>query len=114
MMSDGVKQLATQLQIAITQDPSFLALKQSLQVVMQDPQGAQLLNGFITLQKNIQQKVASGAQVTTQEQQMLANYIEQMQNYPVTAAFLQKEQAFGELVNEVNGIISAPLQAFFQ
>ncbi|MGL4821059.1 MAG: YlbF family regulator [Bacilli bacterium] len=113
-MTDTVKNLTLQLQQALMQEPSFIALKQSLMLVSQDPQGARLLQGFLELQKQLQQKMQQGVAVTEQEQQLSNQYIMQMQNYPVTADFLQKEMQFAAVVNEINEMLSAPLTALFQ
>lgn len=105
---------ANQIEREIRTLPEFLALKEAYEAVKADAEGFEIFQAFQALQIELQQKSMQGEEITEEDAQKAQEMAVKVQGTPIINAMMEKEQAFSNIMNDLNRIIMKPVQELYQ
>lgn len=109
----SIEELAVQMQSALQNSPQFQEVNAAFQAVKQDPNSYSVFKQFQGFQAQMQQKLATGQELTQQDQQQGQQLAFTAQNDPKIVALMNAEQKLNEFIGSINGIIMQPIQKLY-
>ncbi|WP_027724971.1 YlbF family regulator [Tuberibacillus calidus] len=104
---------AYELERSIRETAEYKRLKQAVQQVKSDPNASRLFDGFKRLQIRLQEKSMRGEPISRDETQQIQQQMQIAQTNPLIAQLMMAEQRLGALLNDVNKIMSKPLEELY-
>lgn len=104
---------AYDLEKAIRESDEYQALKKSYQALEQDETGKRMFDNFRDLQLQLQEKQMQGEQISQEEAQKAQQQLQLMQQHQGIANLMMAEQKMSNIVNDLNGIITKPLEDLY-
>ncbi|HET7577943.1 MAG TPA: YlbF family regulator [Bacillales bacterium] len=104
---------AYDLEKAIRESDEYQALKKSYQELEQDETGKKMFDNFRELQLGLQEKQMQGQQISQEEAQKAQQQLQLMQQHQGIANLMSAEQRMSNIVNDLNGIITKPLEELY-
>ncbi|MCS1351630.1 YlbF family regulator [Mechercharimyces sp. CAU 1602] len=106
--------IAHEMAKAFRQSDELSALERALNAVRLDPVQEQLLVNMRQKQTQWAQKQMSGEQLTDEEKQEASELMEKVKQSSALQVFMQAEQRVGIILQDINKIISEPIEQVFQ
>lgn len=104
---------AYELEKSIRKTDEYMKLKQAYQAVQQDPSAKRMFDNFQQVQKRLQEKGMKGERITTEESNQIQGQMQMVQQNPSIARLMMAEQRLSVLLNDVNKIMSKPLEELY-
>lgn len=105
-----IKEKAQELAEEIINSPEYQKMKDAEQTVMNDEIASNLMEELESAQKRIQMAQMNGQEIDQSQQKKIQNLKAKMQQNPEIKDFLQAQQEFNQVMEDVNEIISNALQ----
>ena len=105
---------ANQLERELRQTEQFKALKAAFEELKQNEGAYALFKEFQAFQQAMQQKMMAGEEMSDEDATKAQNLTEKIQQEALVSALMMKEQAFSQLINELNRIVLAPVNELYQ
>lgn len=105
---------ANQLERELRQTEQFKALKAAFEELKQNEAAYALFKEFQAFQQAMQQKMMTGEEMSDEDATKAQNLTEKIQQEALVSALMMKEQAFSQLINELNRIVLAPVNELYQ
>lgn len=105
---------ANQLERELRQTEQFKDLKAAFEELKQNESAYALFKEFQTFQQAMQQKMMAGEEMTEEDATKAQNLTEKIQQEALVSSLMMKEQAFSQLINELNRIVLAPVNELYQ
>lgn len=110
----SLQDTAYELEKLIRQSQEYSALKKAYQDVEQNPEAKRLFDSFKQVQLRLQQKQQLGQPLTQADAQSVQNQLQMIQGNPLIATLMLREQQMGRIIEQINQIITKPLQDLYQ
>lgn len=107
---DTANQMATEL-AEVEQVKELSAVFEKLRA---DQKAYDVFNEVQNLQFELQQKQASGEEITEEDIKKMQGYTEEFGKYPVINELMDSEKKINDLINELNQIITKPIAEIYQ
>lgn len=104
---------AYDLEKAIRESDEYQDLKTQYDILERDETGKKMFENFRNLQLELQQKQMQGQQITQEEAQKAQQQLQLMQQHEGIAKLMAAEQRMSTVVNDLNGIITKPLEELY-
>lgn len=101
------------LESTFRQTEQFNALKTAIEEVKQDEAAVALFAKFRELQMTLQEKQMKGEEIGEDELQYAQKTAQLAQQNQVISKMLMAEMALSELVQEINRVLTKPIQAMY-
>lgn len=108
-MSTNIYDIANELERAIRNLPEYKAVEVVKVSVEGDPEAKEILNSYISFQKDIQNKIQSGDIPTEADQQTMLDFNKKVQANPLLTEYFSKQQQLASYVADLERIIFQPL-----
>ena len=106
----AIEEKAKELAEEITQSAEFQEMKQAEEAVMDDEDASQLMEELESVQKRVQMAQMNGQEIDSQQQKKIQNLKAKMQQNPEIKEFINAQQEFNQMMENVNEIISSSIQ----
>ncbi len=106
----SIKEKAQELAQEIINSPEYQQMKDAEQAVMNDEDASDLMEELESAQKRVQMAQMNGQEIDQSQQKKIQNLKAKMQQNPEIKDFLQAQQNFNQIMEDVNEIISNALQ----
>ncbi|MGF3065971.1 YlbF family regulator [Facklamia sp. P12950] len=110
-MNINIYDTANTLERELRQLPAYLNVKSALEEIKKDPESNQLFEEFRQVSQSLQTMTEQPSEEKITEVQNL--YAKVMEN-PLIKKLMENEQQLGFLMEEINQIITKPLQDLYQ
>lgn len=97
----------------IRNSDEYQQLKECYDELKKDETGKEMYDKFRDLQMQLQHKQMKGEEISEEEVQSTQKQQELVQQYEVVSNVLAAEQRMGTIINNVNGIITKPLEELY-
>ncbi|HET6872656.1 MAG TPA: YlbF family regulator [Sporolactobacillaceae bacterium] len=104
---------AYELEKAIRQTDEYSKLKQAFSAVQKDSNAKRMFDSFRQLQVRIQEKSMRGEPISPQETNQIQSQMQVAQQNPLIGRLMMAEQRLSVLLNDVNQIMSKPLEELY-
>ncbi|WP_409022713.1 YlbF family regulator [Dellaglioa sp. P0083] len=104
---------ANQMSQDLSQTEEYKALKSAYTKMQEDEIAYKLFKEFQTIQMSLQQKQMNGEEMTDEELENAHNLSEKIGGFDTIKDLMVKEQVLSEIMNEVNSIITKPIQDLY-
>ncbi|MFC4619060.1 YlbF family regulator [Camelliibacillus cellulosilyticus] len=104
---------AYDLEKALRESDEYQKLKQAYDDVQQDSAARHMFVSFQNMQKNLQQRQMQGERVTKEEAENIQQQMQTVQRHPLIGKLMEEERRLGVLLNDINQIISKPLEDLY-
>ncbi|MGV3488040.1 MAG: YlbF family regulator [Tuberibacillus sp.] len=104
---------AYELEKSIRKTDEYIRLKQAYQAVQREPNAKKMFDGFRQMQVRLQEKSMRGEPVSQQETGQIQRQMQAAQGNPLIAQLMIAEQKLSVLLNDVNKIMSRPLEELY-
>ncbi|MEK4627219.1 MAG: YlbF family regulator [Solibacillus sp.] len=101
------------LQATFRQTEEFVNLQKAVEDVRADEQSKALFTNFRDVQMKLQQKQAGGEEITEEEYVFLQKTAQLAQQDVKILAMLEAEMALSSVIEEVNRLITQPIQSLY-
>ncbi|HFI0240105.1 TPA: YlbF/YmcA family competence regulator [Streptococcus suis] len=108
-MSTNIYDIANELERAIRNLPEYKAVEVVKVSVEGNPEAKEILNSYISFQKDIQHKIQSGDIPTEADQQTMLDFNKKVQANPLLTEYFSKQQQLASYVADLERIIFQPL-----
>ncbi|HEM4051057.1 TPA: YlbF/YmcA family competence regulator [Streptococcus suis] len=108
-MSTNIYDIANELERAIRNLPEYKAVEVVKVSVEGNPEAKEILNSYISFQKDIQNKIQSGDIPTEADQQTMLDFNKKVQANPLLTEYFSKQQHLASYVADLERIIFQPL-----
>ncbi|HEL2054984.1 TPA: YlbF/YmcA family competence regulator [Streptococcus suis] len=108
-MSTNIYDIANELERAIRNLPEYKAVEVVKVSVEGNPEAKEILNSYISFQKDIQNKIQSGDIPTEADQQTMLDFNKKVQANPLLTEYFSKQQQLASYVADLERIIFQPL-----
>lgn len=105
---------ANQLEREIRQTDQFKALEQAMTTLKENKSSYELFKEFQTFQQAMQQKMMAGEELSDEDAHKAEDLTTKMQADSLVSEVMMKEQAFSQLINELNRIVLKPVNDLYQ
>lgn len=105
---------ANELEKQIRQSQEYSALKKAYQEVERNQQAKRLFDSFKQVQLQLQQKQQLGQPLSQADAQAVQSQLQLIQGNPLIAQLMLREQQMGRIIEQINQIITKPLQELYQ
>ncbi|HSU79861.1 MAG TPA: YlbF family regulator [Candidatus Angelobacter sp.] len=105
---------ANELEKQIRQSQEYSALKKAYQEVERNQQAKRLFDSFKQVQLQLQQKQQLGQPLSQADAQAVQGQLQLIQGNPLIAQLMLREQQMGRIIEQINQIITKPLQELYQ
>ena len=105
---------ANQLEREIRQTDQFKALEQAMTTLKENQSSYELFKEFQTFQQAVQQKMMAGEELSDEDAHKAEDLTTKMQADSLVSEVMMKEQAFSQLINELNRIVLKPVNDLYQ
>ncbi|MDR3156502.1 MAG: YlbF family regulator [Lactobacillales bacterium] len=110
----NVYDTANQLERELRMLPEYIALKESREKIKDDPKAVELFEEFKKIQKELDSKVMTGEIPSEEEQAKLSEIAKKVGENVILSEMLSKEHVFGQIIQDVTGLIQAPLSELYR
>jgi cell fate (sporulation/competence/biofilm development) regulator YlbF (YheA/YmcA/DUF963 family) len=110
----SLQDTAYELEKLIRQSQEYSALKKAYQEVERNPDAKRLFDSFKQVQLQLQQKQQLGQPLTQADAQAVQNQLQFIQGNQLIAQLMLREQQMGRVIDQINQIITKPLQELYQ
>src|SRR5699024_9691670 len=104
---------AYDLEKAIRNSDEYQKLKQCYDELEQDETGKKMFDNFRDLQLQLQEKQHKGEEISEEEAQSAQQQLELIQQHEGISKLMQAEQQMSTIINDLNGIITKPLEELY-
>ncbi|MGX7199820.1 YlbF family regulator [Enterococcus nangangensis] len=104
---------AHQLERELRDTPEFKTLKEAHEKVTANKESNELFEEFRAFQMMLQEKQMTGAQFSDEDISRGNDLSTRVQADELIAGMMEKERAFSIIVNDLNGIIMAPVSELY-
>ncbi|HET7656981.1 MAG TPA: YlbF family regulator [Bacillales bacterium] len=104
---------AYDLEKAIRESEEYQHLKQCYDELEKDETGKKMFENFRNLQMNLQQKQMQGQEITQEEAEQAQQQMQLIQQHEGISKLMAAEQRMSIVVNDLNGIITKPLEELY-
>jgi cell fate (sporulation/competence/biofilm development) regulator YlbF (YheA/YmcA/DUF963 family) len=104
---------AHELSRVLKESDEFKQLAELHGKVNADAQAKQMLDGFRSIQMELQQKQMQGMELTEEEIQKAQSVFELVQQHEVIGKLMEAEQRMSQLIGDLNRIIAEPLEELY-
>lgn len=101
------------LEKAIRESQEFIVLKESFEKVMNDESSRKLFEEFRDKQIEIQEKQMQGQEISEEELEKVKSVVDLVQQNEVISKLMEAEQRLNLVINEINQIITKPLEELY-
>ncbi|NQJ22513.1 YlbF/YmcA family competence regulator [Streptococcus suis] len=108
-MSTNIYDIANELERAIRNLPEYKAVEVVKVSVEGNPEAKEILNSYISFQKDIQSKIQSGEIPTEADQKTMLDFNKKVQANPLLTEYFSKQQQLASYVADLERIIFQPL-----
>ncbi|MDW8750427.1 YlbF/YmcA family competence regulator [Streptococcus suis] len=108
-MSTNIYDIANELERAIRNLPEYKAVEVVKVSVEGNPEAKEILNSYISFQKDIQNKIQSGEIPTEADQKTMLDFNKKVQANPLLTEYFSKQQQLATYVADLERIIFQPL-----
>ncbi|HFH9839188.1 TPA: YlbF/YmcA family competence regulator [Streptococcus suis] len=108
-MSTNIYDIANELERAIRKLPEYKAVEVVKVSVEGNPEAKEILNSYISFQKDIQNKIQSGEIPTEEDQKTMLDFNKKVQGNPLLVEYFSKQQQLATYVADLERIIFQPL-----
>ncbi|HEL2111410.1 TPA: YlbF/YmcA family competence regulator [Streptococcus suis] len=108
-MSTNIYDIANELERAIRNLPEYKAVEVVKVSVEGNPEAKEILNSYISFQKDIQNKIQSGDIPTEADQKTMLDFNKKVQANPLLTEYFSKQQQLASYVADLERIIFQPL-----
>lgn len=98
----------------LREDSTFKLLAQSFEAVKNNETAAAVFSEFTSNQMLLQQKQMNGEEITEEDITAAQAVIEKAQANELIKTLMDREQAVSGILQEINGIITKPLQELYR
>lgn len=105
---------ANQLEREIRQTEQFKALEQAVKALKENKASYDLFKEFQSFQQSMQQKMMAGEELSDADAHKAEDLTTKMQGDSLVSDVMMKEQAFSQLINELNRIVLKPVNDLYQ
>jgi len=105
---------ANQLEEDLRQTPEVADLKLAFEAVKANDLAFKLFDKVQNKQYQLQQKQATGQEITNEDIEGMRQLTDQLQNYKEINNLMEKEQKMNSMMEELNKIISKPIAEIYQ
>jgi cell fate (sporulation/competence/biofilm development) regulator YlbF (YheA/YmcA/DUF963 family) len=109
----NVYDVAYDLEKALRNSDDFQALKKNYDEVNNSPETKVLFDKFRDIQVALQQKQMAGQEVTQEEVEEAQNLFAEVQQNETISKLMAAEQRMSMIINEINKIITKPLEELY-
>jgi len=113
-MAVNIYDTANQLESDLRETDQFLKLKSSFENLQENEESKELYNQFRQIQQTLQQKQASGQEITEEDTQSAQELSTKVTEDPVLAELIEAEKEVGQMIDEINQIALKPVQELYQ
>lgn len=113
-MSVNIYDSANQVASDLKEMSEFKALEAAFTAMKEDSAAFELFSNFQNLQMTLQQKQMQGQEITEEDVTEVQTMAEEVHAVPVIQALMDQEQAFSNIINDLNRIIMKPVQDLYQ
>ena len=104
---------ANQIEREIRELPEFKALKEAYEKVQANEEAHKLFKDFQAMQIELQEKQMSGQEFSDEDAMKAQEMAVKTQSEEVINDFMQKEQGFSTIINDLNRIIMTPVRDLY-
>ncbi|HEL1618258.1 TPA: YlbF/YmcA family competence regulator [Streptococcus suis] len=108
-MSTNIYDIANELERAIRNLPEYKAVEVVKVSVEGNPEAKEILNSYISFQKDIQNKIQSGEIPSEDDQKTMLDFNKKVQGNPLLVEYFSKQQQLATYVADLERIIFQPL-----
>ncbi|HFU4460502.1 TPA: YlbF/YmcA family competence regulator, partial [Streptococcus suis] len=108
-MSTNIYDIANELERAIRNLPEYKAVEVVKVSVEGNPEAKEILNSYISFQKDIQNKIQSGEIPSEDDQKTMLDFNKKVQANPILVEYFTKQQQLATYVADLERIIFQPL-----
>lgn len=112
-MAVNIYDSANQMERDLRQTEQFTALKAAYEEMKQDQATYDLFKDFQEKQLSLQQKQMNGEELADEEVQSAQEMANKVSEIDAIKKLMDKEQAVNQLLNDVNDVITRPIQELY-
>ncbi|TCP29296.1 cell fate (sporulation/competence/biofilm development) regulator YlbF (YheA/YmcA/DUF963 family) [Scopulibacillus darangshiensis] len=112
-MANNLHDVAYDLEKAIRNSEEYQTLTDAYKAVNEDEMAKKMFDNFRNLQMTLQQKQMSGETITEEEAQQAQQQVQVIQQHEAISKLMASEQRMSMLINDLNNIITKPLEDLY-
>ena len=112
-MSINIYDSANQMEREIRELPEFIALQTAFKNMQANEEVYSTFKEFQLLQQSLQMKQMTGEEFADEEIAKAKELTEKMQGYDLVTEMMVKEQAFSTILEDIQKIITKPVQELY-
>lgn len=110
----NVYDTANQLERELRMLPEYIALKESREKIKDDPKAVKLFEEFKKIKTELDAKVMTGEIPSKVEQAKISDIAKKVEKNAILSEVLSKEHVFGQIIQDITGMIQAPLSELYR
>ncbi|GEP19161.1 YlbF family regulator [Pediococcus argentinicus] len=113
-MAVNIYDTANQMESDLRQTTEYLDLAKAFEDMKKDPKAYDLFKEFQEIQANLQQKQMNGEDLSDSEMDHAREVANKVGDIEVVKTLMDKERSLNQLLNDVNQIITKPVQELYR